>query len=191
MFRSTLVLLLCLVVSASAQSTPAVAKVPPLNVQVAVGTQQRAVKGSFYRKTMTISPKVTIDGTSRMAPIPALEATMVIITMDTRAKYAQNDESYRVLTTETIQVPAALNGDRRALAFAESSVTYDSYRDNSNVGGEVYKYYVFGLFDPQTKAMVDFKTNNPQLLTFSKANPEKREEFLRHQKGASFPATFK
>jgi hypothetical protein len=171
--------------------TPAAGKFPALMVQVTVGTQQRPEKGSFYRKTMTVSPKVTIDGPSRMLPIPAMEATMVIVTMDTRAKYVGNDESYKVHSTETIPIPAAQTGDRRPFSFMESSMTYDSYRDNSNAGGEVYKYYVFGLRDPATKTLVDFKTNNPPLATFIKAHPEKRDELLGLSKGAKFPAVFK
>ena len=74
-----------------------------------------------------------------MVAIPALEAITVIITMNTRAKYKENNEAYELLTTETILVPAALNGDRRSFTFLDSTVTYDSYRDNSNVGGDVYK----------------------------------------------------
>ena len=51
--------------------------------------------------------------------------------------------------------------------------------------------YVFGLFSPESKTIVDFKTNNPPLLTFVKAHPEKREKFVRYAKGAKFPAVFK
>jgi hypothetical protein len=192
MMRSIL-LLLSFVACAAAQSTltaPA-GKFPALNVQLTVGTQQRAEKGSFYRKTMTISPKMTIEGPGRMVPIPAAEAILLIITMDTKAKYKDNNEVFNVLATETLPVPAAPAGDRRSFTFGESSVTYDSYRDNSNVGGDVYKYYVFGLRDPETKAILDFKTNNPPLLTFVKAHPEKREEFLNFAKGAKFPSIFK
>lgn len=192
MIRSVFIFL-SIVSSALAQG-PATApsgKVPALNVQVGVGTQQRAEKGSSYRKTMTISPKVTIDGPGRMVPIPALEATMLIITMDTRAKYRDNVEVFSVHAAETIPIPAVPTGDRRQFAFGESWVTYDSYRDNSNVGGAIYKYHVFGLRDPATKAILDFKSNNPPLLTFIKAHPEKREEFLTLQKGAKFPNTFK
>jgi hypothetical protein len=184
-------LLLSLVACAAAQNTAPVGNYPALNVQVAVGTQQRAEKGSFYRKTMTIGPKMTIDGVARMVPIPAAEATMLIITMDTRAKYKDNTEVYKVLTAETIPIPEARTGDRRTFAFVESSVTYDAYRDNSNVGGDVYKYYVFALRDPATKAILDFKTNNPPLLTFLKAHPEKRADFLNYAAGSKFPSTFK
>lgn len=156
-----------------------------------MGTQQRAEKGSFYRKTMNIEPKMTIEGPSRLVGVPAVEATMLIITMDTRAKYKENNEVFNVYTAETIQVPAAATGDRRQFEFSPSSVTFDAYRDNSNVGGEVYKYYVFGLRDVATKQIVDFKTNNPPLLTYIKAHPEKREEFLSLTKGSRFPTVFK
>ncbi len=186
-------LFLSLAIPAYSQTpaAPDPAKFPALNVQATVGTQQRPVKNSSYRKTMTIIPKVTIEGTSRMVPIPATEARMLIITMDTRLKYESKVEAFKVHTAETVKIPAAERGDRRTFAFAESAVTYDSYRDASNIGGSVYKYFVFGLRDPATKTVVDFKTNHQQLLAYVKANPEKRDEILNLAAGTNFPADFK
>ena len=169
--------------------TPA-AKTPAVRTQVVVGTSQKRVNGG-YTKEMSISPKVTVEGTSRIGPLPALDATMLIITMDTRAKYVSGQEAYKVHTSETLPLAEAPNGNPRPLAFEESSVTYDSYRDASNVGGAVYKYYVFGLLDPATKTIVDFQTNHMQLANFCKAHPEKRDELLKLGKGAKFPAEFK
>jgi len=192
MIRPTLLLSFLAACAVGQTTVPApAAKFPALNVQVTVGTQQRPQRNSSYMKTMTISPKVTIDGISRLVPIPEIEATMLVITMDTRAKYTAKDEVYHVLTAETIKIPAASSGERRSLAFTESTVSFDSYRDNSNIGGAVYKYYVFGLRDPATKALLDFKSNNLSLMTYVKANPEKRDEFLDFKKGAKFPADFK
>jgi hypothetical protein len=186
----TVLLWLFLAFCAAAQNTTTapVGKFPALNVQVTVGTQERGEKGSFYRKTMTILPKVTIDGPGRMIPIPAAEATMLIITMDTKAKYKDNKDVYKVHSAETVPVPEAKTGERRQFTFAESSVTFDGYRDSSNVGGDVYKYYIFGLRDPATKTIIDFKTNAVTLLALCKAQPEKREEFLNLAKGAKLPA---
>ncbi|MEO7859462.1 MAG: hypothetical protein ABIU05_03300 [Nitrospirales bacterium] len=140
---------------------------------------------------MTVSPKMTIEGASRLVAIPAAEATMVIVTMNTRAKYTENREAYLVHGTETMPIPEAPTGARRDFAFEEYTLTFDAYRDSSNVGGEVYKYFVFGLRDPATRELIDFKTNYPSLAAFCKAHPEKREEFLGLGKGKSFPATFK
>ena len=176
----------CAMGQMSTLTTP-VGNFPALNVQPTVGTQQRPEKGSFYRKTMTISPRLTIEGGSRMVPIPAAEAIMIIVTMDTQAKYRDNNEIYKVLATEAIPIPAAQTGDRRSFTFMESTVTYDAYRDNSNVGGETYKYYVFGLRDPASKAIIEFKSNNPPLMAAVKAHPEKRAELLGLAKGAKFP----
>lgn len=173
---------------------PAPAKAPAfpaLTVQVTVGTKQRANSNSSYMKTMTIEPKVIIDGVSRMAPIPALEAIMLIVTMDTRAKYTAGSEIYNIHASQTIAIPAAKDGSRRQFPFLESSVTFDSYRDSSNAGGEVYKYYIFGLKDPATSEIVDFRTNNPALTKFCKENPAKRAEFLALLKGGKLPANFK
>jgi hypothetical protein len=192
MIRPALLLLSLATCAAGQNTVPApAAKFPGLNVQVTVGTQQRPQRNSSYMKTMTISPKITIDGTSRLTPIPEMEATMLIITMDTRAKYTAKDEVFNVLTAETIKIPAAASGERRSLAFTESTVSFDSYRDNSNIGGAVYKYYVFVLRDPATKALLDFKSNYLALMTYVKTNPEKREEFLGLKKGSKLPTDFK
>ncbi|HEX8297077.1 MAG TPA: hypothetical protein VF593_12300 [Chthoniobacteraceae bacterium] len=179
-----------LLAQTSTTTAAAPAKFPALRVQVAVGTQQRRI-GDSYRKTMEIVPKVTVEGASRLIPLPAAEGVMLIVTMDTRAKYTGNREVYSVLTADTLPIPAAPNGDRRQFSFPESQVTFDSYRDASNVGGAVYKYYVFGVRDVATKAVVDFQTNHPQLATFVKTHPEKRDELLALKKGAKFPAEFK
>jgi hypothetical protein len=183
-------LLLCLVCCAAAQSTMTapVGNYPALNVQVTVGTQERAQPGSFYKKTMAILPKVTIDGPGRMTSIPAAEAVMLIITMNTKAKFKDNKDVLKVYSAETLPIPEAKTGDRRQFSFAESNVTFDGYRDNSNVGGELYKYYIFALRDPGTKEIIDFKTNNMALVELCKAHPEKRDDFLNLSKGAKFPS---
>jgi hypothetical protein len=170
--------------------TAKVGNFPGLRLQIAVGTQQRRI-GDSYRKSMEINPKVTMEGASRIAPIPAAEAKMIIITMDTRAKYQGGIESYQVLTAQTLPVPAATTGEKRTFNFDSSTVTYDSYRDTSNVGGQVYKYFIFGVRDAETKAIVAFETNNTGLATLCKTDPAKREEFLSLTAGSKLPPGFK
>ena len=188
--RSVLVLFLPLSPCLLAQTAPAPTPFPPVRSQVIVGTQQRRI-GESYQKTMEIGPKVIVEGSARLTPIPEAEATMMIVTMDTRAKYTQKVEVYHVLSRETLPVPAANNGDRRTLTFTPSSVTFDSYRDSTNIGGAVYKYYVYALRDSATKNIVDFQTNYTQLAAAVKTDPSLREEILKLNKGANFPTTFK
>ena len=172
-------LLLCLASCAAAQSTMTapVGNFPALNVQVTVGAQERAQPGSFYRKTMAILPKVTIDGPGRMTSIPAAEATMLIITMDTRAKFKDNKDVYKVYSAETLPIPEVKTGDRRQFSFAESTVTFDGYRDSSNVGGELYKYYIFGLRDPGTKRLSTSKQTTRRCSRFAKRIPKSAMTF--------------
>jgi len=170
---------------------PATGTFPSIRVQVTVGTQERASGKDFYHKNMHIQPRAVIEGASTMVPIPAAEMQMLIITMDTRAKFAQHQDSFKVLSTETLPVPAVPTGARREFAFADSNVTYDGYRDNTNAGGEMYKYYVFALRDAGSKAIIDFQTNCLQLLNLSKTQPAKRDEVPRMDKGAKFPTEFK
>ena len=164
---------------------------PPLRVQALVGTQQRRVTTSSYTKAMEISPRIIIEGAARLDPIPAAEATMLIITMDTRAKYVARREVLKVHTSETVQIPAGPNGERRQIDLAQSSVTYDSWRDKTNVGGAVYKYFIFGLRDPETKMLIDFQTNSPEVAAICKAAPEKREDYLKLATGATFSPDLK
>lgn len=161
-----------------------------LRVQVQVANQQRRIANSF-RKESTIQPKIVIDGAAATRPLPPLEATMVIITMDTRAKYKEKREVYKVESTETLPLAAAPNGARRTFEFAPTAVSYDAWRDTTNVGGATYKYYISGIRDPETREIIDFQTNHPGLATLAKSNPERREEFLTINKGAEFPETVK
>ena len=189
----TLLVSLLLVSSAFAQTTPAAApgKFPPLKVQVMVATKQRNVATSDYEKTMTIEPKMSIEGMSRMAAIPALDATLVIVTMDTRAKYKAGADAFKVHAAQTVPLAEAKDGTKRPVEFETSTVTFDTARDTSNMGGAVYKYFVSGVQDATSKEIVDFQTNNASLATFCKAHPEKRAEFLGLKKGAKFPTEFK
>ena len=170
---------------------PPTGKFPSTRVQVQIGTQERAKGTDFYHKTMHIQPRFSFEGASSMLPIPAGEAQMLIITYDTRAKFVENKESFKVHAAETIPVPAVPNGSRRQFSFAPSDMTFDGYRDSSNVGGEAYKYYVFALRDAESKAIIDFETNCLSLANLCKTNPEKREEILKMGVGTKFPTTFK
>ena len=188
----TLLCLLLFLTSVRAQ-TPAAppAKPSPFSVDVVVGTSQRRLGVSSYRKTMDIKPKVVIAGVNRTAPLPAAEAILMIITMDTKAKYVGRVEDYKVHDTETLPVPAAASGVPRPIAFTPAEVTFDSYRDTTNVGGEVYKYYILGVRDPESGQIINFETNHTQLAAFIKTHPENREELLKIAKNAKFPSQFK
>jgi hypothetical protein len=183
-------LLLTSGVLAQVVQTAKVGEFPSVRVQVTVGTQQRRL-GDSYRKSMEINPKVVIEGAARLQAIPAAEATMLVITMDTAAKYRGGVESYKIHTAQTLPIPAATSGERRTFTFESSTVTYDSYRDSTNIGGQVYKYFIFGLRDAATKEIVDFETNNAGLAALCKTDPAKREEFLALKAGGKLPPSFK
>ena len=71
---------------ANKAAPPAVGKIPELRVQAAAGTSQKRSGSSSYMKEQTSKPKCVIVGASQMSAIPALEATMVVVTMGTMAK---------------------------------------------------------------------------------------------------------
>jgi hypothetical protein len=174
-----LILLLSIVSFAAAQSTVTapVGNFPALNVQVTIATQARPKKmpGPGILKTMTILPKVTIEGVTRGTAIPSAESIMLTVTMDTGG----NED---VFSFEKLTIPAAQTGDRREFNYAESHFDFNGY------GGRTYKYYVFALRDPVTKEIIDFKTNNVKLLSLCKEHPEKRDQFLNLWRGAGAPA---
>jgi hypothetical protein len=182
---------LLLTVPALAQPAPTPADAfPPVHVQVTVGTHRAQTAGSSYRKDMTITSQITIQG-SGAKPVPACEATLLIITMDTRAKYVNREEKLTVHSTETQQIPAAQNTSPRKFGFEDQQVTFDAWRDTTNVGGATYKYFVFGLRDPASGKIVDFQTNCPKLQNHIAAHPEEREQYLGLAKRADFSTDFK
>ena len=186
------VLLFVLTASASAQiTTSKIGDFPPLRVQALVGTREHATGHTGYHKEMQITPKLIVEGTSTMAPIPAAEATMVVISMDTRAKYVEHKEICKVMSVETLQLPAVGMGGRREFNFAETSLKFDGDRDTSNVGGEVYKTFICGIRDPTTRSLIYFYSPDFQLANYCKAHPEKRDEFLSMSKGSNFPNDLK
>jgi hypothetical protein len=188
------VALCCLILASSAFSQTAtlpMGKFPALKVDAVVGTKQRNRSGSFYEKTMQIEPKMTIEGATQTTAIPAAEAVMMVVTMDTEAKYTASKNVFTVHTTQTLPIPEAASGVKRTFEFEGSTVVFDTARDASNIGGAIYKYYVFALRDPQTKEIIDFQTNFATLATFCKAHPEKRANILGLAKGAKFPSEFR
>ncbi|MEY4483991.1 MAG: hypothetical protein RL693_1443 [Verrucomicrobiota bacterium] len=152
-------------------------KFAQLKVQPMVPTKRDPVKKSYYRQTMTINPQVVIESAATQ-PIAAARATMLTITMDTREKYVNRKEKYNILSSETLPIPAADKGTKRNFEFKPSSVTYDAYRDASNVGGAVYKWFIFALRDEATKQILHFETNCASLTKHLAAHPEQREKYL-------------
>src|ERR1700741_3681877 len=110
---------------------------PPLRVQALVGTREHPTGKSGYHKEMEISPKLIVEGTSTMARIPAAEATLVVITMETPAKFGEHREVCKVASAETLPLPGAGMGARREFNFGQLSLRFDCDRDSSNVGGDV------------------------------------------------------
>lgn len=165
--------------------------VPALRAQVTVGTKNRPTERSSYRKTMEISPQLKLSAVSALEAVPALDATMVIIVQDTKAKFVQHVDRFMVHASETISVPAAADGKMRDIDFEKSTVSYDAWRDASNVGGYTYKYYLFALRDPETKKILDFQTNHQQLTAYLATHPEKKEELINLSTGKVFPTEFR
>ncbi|RBP42385.1 hypothetical protein DES53_10691 [Roseimicrobium gellanilyticum] len=179
--------------AASAQTNVPAAlqkKFPSLRVQPKVATKRDPVQGSFYMQKMTITPSVIVEGAATQ-PQGAMEATMLIIAMDTGAKYRERREIYKVHAAETIQIAAVDKAIKRELEFRPSKTQFDSYRDTSNVGGAVYKWYVFGLRDAETKQLLHFETNCVPLQKHTASNPDGRSKFLALATGSLFDTEFK
>jgi hypothetical protein len=157
---------------------------PSLRVQGKVGTK-RDQQGSSYMQTMTISPEVVIESATTQ-PMGAAEATFLIVTMDTAKKYRDRVEEYKVASNETVAIPAVPKGIRRTFDFANIKTRFDSWRDGSNVGGEVYKYYVMAV-RADTKEILHFETNCAPLQKQVQGNTDLQERLLKLAKNAKFP----
>jgi hypothetical protein len=157
--------------ASSLMPPPGSAKLPPLRVDAQVGTKRDNQRNSSYMQNMTISPQVSIEGPST-SPLPALEATMMVVVMDTEAKYRDRVERYQVLSREAMTAPAVPTGKLRKFEFKTSVTSFDAYRDASNIGGKVYKWFVFTLKDPASGQLVSFQTNCKELETAARRNPE-------------------
>ena len=178
-------------VIAAAKTKNTYSALPPLVAQVVVGTRKKNNEKVSYKKDMTIDPQIKLSGTSALDPIPVIEATMIIITQDTKAKFVDKRDRFVVHTRETKLIEAANDGRTREIEFEPSTVSFDAWRDASNVGGFTYKYYLFALRDPDTKKLIDFQTNHPQLPAYLTAHPEKKDELLQLGKGKEFPKEFR
>jgi hypothetical protein len=165
-------------------------KFPGLRIQAKVATKRDQVQGSGYMQTMHISPSVVVEGATTQ-PQGAMEATMLIIAMDTRAKYTERREVYGVHAAETVQIPAVDKATKREFDFKTSKTKFDAYKDTTNIGGAVYKWYIFGLRDAESKQILHFETNCPALEKYTKASPDARDKFLALKSGAPFETVFK
>jgi len=161
-------------------------KYPGLKVDVKVGTKRFQDERISYKKNMSITPSVLLESSSTR-PMAAANMTMLIITMDTKQKYVNRKDSYKVWAKETLAVPAVEKGGRRNFDFKPSMVSFDSWRDTSNFGGMVYKYYIFGMRDAETGKLLHFETNHSQLSSLVRGSPSKIDEFLALAEQADFP----
>lgn len=161
---------------------------PSLRVLTKVATKRSKVPGSSYRQIMVTTPSFTIES-ARTQPMAAARATCLIITMDTARKYRNREEVYKVATSETLNIPAVDKGERRDFEFAELTTQFDSERDYTNVGGDVYKYFIMAVFS-DAQEILYFETNNASLDAFLKKNPDQRLRYLSMKVGASFPSKF-
>jgi hypothetical protein len=165
-------------------------KFPQLRVTPKVPTKRDEQRGTGYMEQMTISPNVTVES-SPTAKVADATATMIIITMDTKEKYVSRREVFNVHAAETISIPAVDRGGKREFEFKPTKVRYDAYRDATNIGGAIYKWYIFGLRDAATKQILHFETNNTQLTKHVAANPGDRDRFLSLAVRSEFSENFK
>jgi hypothetical protein len=166
-------------------------KIPQLRVAAGVSTRRdQNARGISYMQSMIISPYVNLEGAST-APLPALEATMMVIAMDTEAKYRDKVDQYNVLTREVLTVPAVDSGKLRKIEFKTTVTQFDAYRDASNLGGKVYKWYVFSLKDPASGQQLAFQTNCKELETAVRRGPDAMNKVMALGLNDLFPNTFK
>jgi hypothetical protein len=164
-------------------------KYPSLHIQAKVGKRNSPVGTSSYMMTMTMTPEVVIES-ARTQPMASASATFLLVTMETSAKYRRGEEELIIATSETQGIPAVAKGSRRSIEFQPLSSRYDSDRDDSNVGGQEYKYYIMAVFADDNQ-FLHFETNCPELSRYLQAHPDLRVKFLGMKPGEKFKTNFK
>ncbi|OYW77620.1 MAG: hypothetical protein B7Z37_03455 [Verrucomicrobia bacterium 12-59-8] len=164
-------------------------KYPSLHIQAKVGKRNSPVAGSTYMMTMTMTPEVVIES-AQTQPMASASATFLLVTMETSAKYRRGEEELIIATSETKGIPAVSKGSRRSIEFASLSSRYDSDRDDTNVGGQEYKYYIMAVFADDNQ-FLHFETNCPELSRHLQAHPDLRVKFLGMKPGEKFKTNFK
>lgn len=159
---------------------------PAFSMQVKIGYKRRNDDDTWYIKKVWVTPSFSIEGTSKLSGLPAAEASIILITRDTRERYVNHVEKLTVAEAQTIPIPATGSGDRREFTFKTLSLSLDTAQDSSNVGGDEYKYYVFGLRDADTHQLIAFETDCAQLATNISKSPEMREKVLALHPGDTF-----
>jgi hypothetical protein len=163
---------------------------PALTIQVKIAYLRRNSAETWYEKNVKLNSSVVIEGVKKIGAIPAAEASLVLITHDTKEKYVKHVEKMKIFAAETISIPDGATGDRREFSFQTVEMTFDSARDPTNVGGDEYKYFIFGLRDPVTKQLIEFQTNSAKVQNYVAKHPEARETLLAARKGAPFAEDF-
>lgn len=164
-------------------------KYPGLRVQPKVGKRNSPVGNSSFMMTMTMTPEIIIES-AQTQPMASASATFLLVTMETSAKYSRGEEELIIATSETKGIPAVAKGSRRSIEFKPLSSRYDSDRDDSNVGGQEYKYYIMAVFADDNQ-FLHFETNCPELSRFLQTHPELRVKFLGMRPGQKFRTNLK
>ena len=76
-------------------------------------------------------------------------------------------------------------GTRRTFEFVGMKSQFDGDRNATNVGGDVYKYYLMAVF-ADDKQLLYFETNCPALQKHLTAHPEERTKYLSLKPGEKF-----
>jgi hypothetical protein len=163
-------------------------KYPGLRIQAAVGTRTKSVPGSSYMRTMTTSPSIVIES-AQTQPISAATAVCILITMNTQEKYRQGSNNFRVATNEKIEIPAADKGTRRKFEFAQMETKFDSDRDKTNVGGDVYKYFLIAVLSDDKKYL-HLESSCPGLLKYLQTHPDDRKRYIELAPNTTFSSNF-
>lgn len=159
---------------------------PPFSMQVKIGYKRRNDDDTWYKKKVWVTPSFSIEGTSKLSGLPGAEASIILISRDTREKYVNHVDKFTVAAAQTIPIPATGSGDRREFTFQTLALSLDTAQDSSNVGGEEYKYYIFGLRDAETHQLIAFETDCAQLAANVTKAPEMREKMLALHLGDAF-----
>lgn len=117
-----------------------------LLIDVSVGKRRSRQGDSSYMKDQTITASVDIENDSRDIDFPQGKGTVFLVARQTR-RYSDDSADYGKVLSKQSFTPEMLAGESVKFEAQPVITSYDSDRDDTNVGGWEYYGYIFVLED--------------------------------------------
>ena len=112
-----------------------------LDLEVSVGKKRERDGDSSYRKTMIVTTSVKVSNQSRDIDLPQTKFTLLLVGRNSK-RYADRDQDwYKVLSVQTFSTELVA-GKASEHELKTIKTSYDSDKDDSNLGGWEFEGYL-------------------------------------------------